>query len=73
MRNKFIVMVKSGSLKRSIENFGANRYLVKTNLVDNQEVNKDVLFMLSKTLGLPEERVILVSGENSDNKIFQIV
>lgn len=73
MRNKVTVMVKSGSLKRSIENFGGNRYLVKTNQIEHQEINKDVLFMLSRTLGLPEDRIILVAGESSDNKLFQII
>ncbi|MEK6891125.1 MAG: hypothetical protein AABX03_03215 [Nanoarchaeota archaeon] len=73
MRGKITVMVKSGSLKRSIENFGGGRYLVKTNMTDHPEINTDVLFMLSRTLGLPQDRIVLVAGETSENKLFQII
>lgn len=68
-----MVMVKSGTNKRSIENFGNNRYLIKTNSISNEDVNKDVIFMLSRTIGLPEDKLALVAGMNQEQKIFQII
>ena len=73
MSRNLRVMVKSGCLKRSIENFGGGRFLVKTDKTNVIEVNEDIRFMLSKTLGLPETKLELVAGENSENKIFQII
>ncbi len=72
MIREVVVHVKLGSVKRSIENFGANRYLIKTDLVNHAEVNKDVIFMLSKYMGLPENRFSLIKGEEKEDKVFSI-
>ncbi|MEK6873762.1 MAG: hypothetical protein AABW91_02865 [Nanoarchaeota archaeon] len=73
MKSDVVVKVKSGSIKRSIENFGENRYLIKTDAISNDEVNKDVLFMLSKCMGIPLSKFEFKSGLSSDDKVLQII
>lgn len=73
MVGEIVVKVKSGSLKGSIENFGANRYLIKTDSINHNEINKDRTFMLSKTLGIPKHRLALKSGLEREDKVFQIL
>ena len=73
MKTDIIVKVKIGSLKRSIENFGENRYLIKTDFVKDEDVNKDVIFMLSKYMGVPPNRFQLINGFDKEDKIFKIV
>ena len=73
MKSDVIVKVKPGSIKRSIEHFGENRYLIKTDSINNDEINKDVLFMLSKYMGVPTTKLEFKSGISSNDKILQII
>ena len=72
MNRKITIKVKPGSLKRSIETFGSDRYLIKTTETDNIKVNEDILFMLSKYIGAPQHRLKIIAGVNSDDKIIVI-
>ncbi|MBI2629346.1 DUF167 domain-containing protein [Candidatus Pacearchaeota archaeon] len=72
MNRKITIKVKPGSLKRSIETFGSDRYLIKTTETDNAKVNEDILFMLSKYTGTPQHRLRIIAGINSDDKIITI-
>lgn len=66
------VMVKSGSLKRSIESFGDNRFLVKTELTDQNQINQEIPKLLSKEMGIPPTQFELISGANGNIKVYQI-
>ena len=70
MNLKIIIKVKSGSLKRSIESFGNNRYLIKTTETENVKINEEVIFMLSKYTGTPQQRFNIIKGLNSEDKII---
>ena len=72
MNRKITIKVKPGSLKRSIETFGSDRYLIKTTETDNIKVNEDILFMLSKYTGTLQQRLRIIAGVNSDDKIIVI-
>ena len=72
MNRKITIKVKPGSLKRSIETFGSDRYLIKTTETENTKVNEDIIFMLSKYTGTPQQRLRIVAGVNSDDKIITI-
>ncbi|OIO43455.1 hypothetical protein COU56_00525 [Candidatus Pacearchaeota archaeon CG10_big_fil_rev_8_21_14_0_10_31_9] len=73
MKSDVVVKVKPGSIKKSIEHFGENRYLIKTDSVNNDEINGDVLFMLSKYMGLPPNRLEFKSGISTNDKVLQII
>lgn len=73
MKSDVIVKVKTGSTKKSIEHFGENRYLIKSESVEDDLVNKDVLFMLSKYMGLPPNKFGFKPGINSEDKVLQII
>ena len=72
MIREVTVHVKSGTTKKSIENFGGGRFLIKTDLTDNNEINKEVIMMLSRYLGTPKEIIAIKSGENKEDKRFVI-
>ena len=73
MKSDVVVKVKHGSVKRSIEHFGENRYLIKTDSINNDEINRDVLFMLSKYMGVPISKFEFKLGISSNDKVLQIV
>lgn len=73
MDKDIIIKVKSGGSKKSIENFGNNRYLIRTDLLNHKEVNKEVIVMISKYMGIPENRFFMKSGLESEDKIVQLV
>jgi len=73
MRGDIIVKVKTGTTKKSIEHFGGDRYLVKTDLTETESINKEIIEMLSVYMGVPEHRIVLKSGLTSGDKVFQLV
>lgn len=73
MRGDIIVKVKAGGNRRSIEHFGNDRYLVRTDLTNHEDINKEVVMLLSKYMSVPEHRIVLKSGATSEDKVFQLV
>ncbi|MFA6022713.1 MAG: hypothetical protein WC781_01355 [Candidatus Pacearchaeota archaeon] len=73
MKGDIVVKVKLGSMKKSIENFGADRYLIKTDSTEHNTANRDIVTMLSRYMGIPENKIILKSGLASEDKVFQLV
>jgi len=72
MRNEYTIRVKSGSSKRKIENFGNNRYLVKVAFINHNDINKELIIMFSKYLGVPPGRIRIISGIDENDKILKI-
>ena len=70
MIREVIVKVKPGNMKRSIENFGNGRFLARVGGQTSQEINKEVIVMLSKYLGHPEARIQIKSVIDSEDKVF---
>lgn len=68
-----IVKVIAGSSKNYIEHFGDNRFLVKVQATEHSEINKDVVEALSKYTGTPPERIKIICGHGTQNKIFKII
>lgn len=66
------VMVKPGSLKNSIELFGDNRFLIKTELTDHNKINEEIKKILAPKLGIPPREIELIKGINENIKIFKI-
>lgn len=73
MHGDFIVMIKSGNLRKSIENFGGNRYLCRVAGQTEEEINAEILEMLSKYTGIPAHRFVSKAKMGNDTKIFQLV
>jgi len=67
------VRVRRGDIRRSIENFGAGRFLARVGGKTNDEINAEVIEMLSKALGHPEGRIELINGFDKEDKVFQLV
>jgi len=66
------VMVKFGNLKNSVESFGDNKFLVKTELKEHSRINSELPAMLSHKLGIPPKNFKLISGFEKNIKIFKI-
>jgi uncharacterized protein YggU (UPF0235/DUF167 family) len=64
-------MVKLGSAKQSIENFGNNRYLVYLISKDNNLANQELIEFISKNLGAPVSHITLIKGESNNNKVLE--
>ncbi len=71
-KREIIVMVKSGSLKRSVESFGDNRFLVRIELTEHNQINLEIPKILAPELGMPPKSFELISGFDKDIKIFRI-
>ncbi|HRZ85303.1 MAG TPA: hypothetical protein P5277_00835 [Candidatus Paceibacterota bacterium] len=67
------IRVRRGDMKRSIENFGSGRFLVRVGGKTNEEINKEVVEMLSRYLGHPMNRIELIGGSEAEDKVFQLV
>lgn len=72
MHGEITVLVRSGNMKRSIENFGSNRYLCRVESQSEDAKIAEILDMLSKYMGIPVGRFQLKSGIGSDTKVFQL-
>lgn len=70
MIREVIVKVKPGNMRRSIENFGNGRFLVRAGGQTHQEINKEIIEMLSRYLGHPKSRIQIKSGIDSEDKVF---
>lgn len=73
MNTNIVVRVKSRTTKKSIEYFGNDRYLIKTESDDHNIINKEVVEMLSKYMGLAPNRIILKAGFSNQDKLLQII
>lgn len=67
------VMVRPGSIRPSIEPFGDNRFLIKTNLTNHDQINEEIPRLLATKLGVPAARIVLVNGIDNNTKNFRIV
>ena len=71
-KREITVMVKSGSLGRSVESFGDNRFLVRLEPMEQNQINLEIPKMLSSGLGIPPKDFELISGFDKNIKIFKI-
>ena len=71
-KREIIVMVKSGSIIRSVESFGDNRFLVKLELTEHNQINLEIPKILAPELGIPPKNFELISGVDKNIKIFKI-
>lgn len=71
-RREINVMVKPGSLIKSVESFGDNRFLVRLESMEQSQINLEIPKILSKEMGIPPNQFELISGANGNIKIFKI-
>ncbi|MEK6875092.1 MAG: DUF167 domain-containing protein [Nanoarchaeota archaeon] len=67
------IKVKANSSKKSIENFGNNRYLVYLKEpAENDRANIELLNTLAKYFTTPASRMRIKSGHHQENKIIEM-
>jgi uncharacterized protein len=67
------VKVKPNSSKQSVESFGADRYLVHVKSEpENDKANIEMIKLLSKNLGVPENSFHIKFGRTSNEKIIEV-
>ena len=71
-KREITVMIKSGSLRRSVESFGDNRFLVRLELTEHNQINLEIPKILSPELGISPKDFELISGADKNIKIFRI-
>ncbi|MFA4952850.1 MAG: hypothetical protein WC584_01355 [Candidatus Pacearchaeota archaeon] len=71
-RREITVMVKPGSLIPSVESFGDNRFLVRLELNEHNQINLEIPKILATELGIPPKNFELISGADKNIKIFKI-
>lgn len=71
---KISIKVKTQANKEEVQKIDEVNYLVKVKeLPIENKANKAVIKALSNFFDLPKSNIILVSGEKSKNKIFEII
>ena len=70
---KLSVIVKTNSKIESIEKLTDQSYSVRVNVppVDGK-ANKRIVELLAEHLNIAKSKIVLVSGEKSKNKVFEI-
>ena len=67
------VKVKPNSSKQEVESFGGGRYLVYVKSEpENNKANDEMIKLLSKELGVPQNSMKIKFGQTSNNKIVEI-
>ena len=68
---KIFIKLKANSHFRKIENFGNGRYLVYIP-ESPEKANEELLKILSKYLGIPEDQIKIKVGFGEENKVLEI-
>ncbi|MCB0408349.1 MAG: DUF167 domain-containing protein [Bdellovibrionales bacterium] len=70
---KILVNAKPNSRKELIEQISENHFLIKVNAPpEDGKANQRIIEMLSRHLGIPKSKIILLKGHKSKNKTFLI-
>lgn len=69
---KIYVKTRLKCLKSKVESFGGNRYFVYLISEKHAEGKEELLALLSRHLGVPIPRIEILTGEESDDKTFEL-
>jgi uncharacterized protein len=70
---KIFVEVKPNSRKESLENLAPAKYRIRVNVPPTDgKANAAVIEALAKFFRIPKSKIVLVHGEKSKNKVFEL-
>ena len=70
---KIYVRVKEKSIYNKVEDYGNSRYMVYTGYdLNDPNINSIIAGIIAKHIGAPVGRIVLISGKNDKDKVFEV-